>query len=314
MISLILIFFLCLAISAFFSASEMAFVSINKLKLRELSDQGNKHAQVLLRMQQNPQNFLTAVLIGNTILNVTATAIFTYMLDALFGIRNEWIITAILAPILIIFCETVPKDYGRMRSKGFLLGSAGILKFIEGVFHWPVKWILKAVDSFLSSLGAGEHKSIFVSEEEFRVLIEESAHSGVLAHHEKQLVDTILDFERIHIDSVMIPLEKLPKVEIRESLLGVKAIARQSKSRMVLVYEEIPSLVVGMIYVFDLLFEEEENQPLRKYLRSPIFLQRNISIEKAFLTLQEKRQSFAVVTDASGEIIGAVPIERLLVV
>jgi CBS domain containing-hemolysin-like protein len=82
---------------------------------------------------------------------------------------------------------------------------------------------------------------------------------------------------------------------------------------MVLVYEEIPSIIVGMIYVFDLLFEEDEKKGLKNYLRAPIFLPRSTSNEKAFLTLQEKRQSFALVTDMKREVIGAVPIERLLV-
>ncbi|MDD5672107.1 MAG: hypothetical protein PHN49_10750, partial [Candidatus Omnitrophica bacterium] len=87
-----------------------------------------------------------------------------------------------------------------------------------------------------------------------------------------------------------------------------------TKSRIVLVYEEIPSIVVGMIYVFDLLFEENEEQSLKNYLRSPVFLSHQTSAETAFLTLQQKRQSVAFVMDTEGEVAGVVPIERLMVV
>ena len=107
------------------------------------------------------------------------------------------------------------------------------------------------------------------------------------------------------------PVEKVAKVEIAQPCAAVREIARKTQSRMVLVYEEIPSIIVGMIYVFDTLFEEDEQRPLQSYLRAPIFVPRNMSIEKAFLTLQQKRQSFAVVTDSYGEVIGVVPIERL---
>ncbi len=80
---------------------------------------------------------------------------------------------------------------------------------------------------------------------------------------------------------------------------------------MILVSEELPDLIVGMIYVFDVLFENDESSGLKRYLRSPVFLHQNTSIEKAFLTLQEKRQSFAAVTDDDGNVIGAVAIEKL---
>ena len=151
-----------------------------------------------------------------------------------------------------------------------------------------------------------------MNEEEFRSVIEESTKSGIVAPHEKKLIDTILDFERIHVESVMIPVDKISKVDITAKVGDVKVLARRTHQKMLLVTEEIPTLIVGMIYVFDLLFEKNDEQGLKNYLRSPIFLPRNTSIEKAFLTLQHKRQSFAVVTDAHGEVTGVVPIERLL--
>ena len=184
---------------------------------------------------------------------------------------------------------------------------------LSRLFHFPTLVLMKGVDFFLRSVASPSQKSIYVSQEEFRSLIEESSRTGVVGQQERKLIDTILDFERIQVESVMIPLAKIPKISITDHVEQVKEMARQTHSRMVLVYEEIPSLIVGMIYVFDLLFEEEDRTGLKNYLRSPIFLPQNTSIEKAFLTLQDKRQSFAVITDAKGEVVGAVPIERLLV-
>jgi CBS domain containing-hemolysin-like protein len=291
----------------------MAFVSMNRLKLRELADAGNRSAKTMLNLHERSHQFLITILMGNNIVNITATVIFTYLFQTRLGIENEWLITAVLAPFLLIFAETVPKDYGRLRSESFLLRYSFVLLQLSRLFYLPAFAVLKGMDFFLKNRGAKTRKSIFVNEEEFRSLIEESTRSGVVNPHEKRLIDTILDFEKIRVDSVMIPASKIPRVGIVGKVGEVKDIARRTHTRMVLVFEEIPEIIVGMIYVFDLLFEEDENQGLKNYLRSPIFLPRNTSIEKAFLTLQEKRQSFALITDVKREVIGAVPIEGLLV-
>jgi putative hemolysin len=309
--TLLLIFIACIAGHIFLSASEMAFVSVNRIKLREIADSGSKAAQKVLNMHENSHQFLTAILIINNIVNITATSAFTYWFGAYLHINNEWIVTAFMAPFLIIFCETVPKDYARLHSQSFLLKFADMLELLMVICRIPIHLIERAISLFMGSVGEAIDRSIFVSETEFRAVIEESAKTGVLAAHEKKLIDTIMDFERIKIESVMIPVEKAEIVDITDTIGKVKESARQTNVRMVLVSEEIPTLIVGMIYVFDILFENDDHAGFKKYLRSPIFLPKETSIEKAFLTLQEKRQSFALVTDEEGEVIGVAAIEKL---
>ncbi|HXV28611.1 MAG TPA: CNNM domain-containing protein [bacterium] len=313
MIALIGMVVICFVFSAFFSAAEMAFVSMNRLQLRELADSGNRSAQIILKFHDQPHQFLTTLLIANNVMNITAISLFTYGLQQFAGIDNEWVVTAFLAPLLLVFAETVPKDYGRLRSQWFLLRSSGVLLQASRIFYLPTVLILRAIDWFLKPGDPMMKKNLFVSEEEFRSLIQESTRSGVVTIHEKQLIDTILDFERLHIESAMTPVSKIPKVAITGTVGEVKELARRTQTKMVLVYEEIPSIIVGMVYVFDLLFEEKEKEGLKNFLRSPIFLPRNTSNEKAFLTLQERRQSFVVVTDERREVIGVVSIEKLLV-
>lgn len=309
-----LLLFLCLYFSAFFSGAEMAYISANKLKIRELAQAGDRLAQKALDLQQNPQQFLTAILIGNNVVHVAATSLLAYGLQRYYNIHNELIVTALLSPVMLIFGEMLPKDYCRIRSQSVLLKYADSLALFMKLIYWPCRLIMMTVDAVMIPFTGKVRKSIFVSEEEFRSLIEESTRSGVLAAHEKQIIDTILDFERIHLDSIMIPLEKVAKIDIHGTVGEVKAMAAKTKARMVLVYEDDPSIVVGMIYVFDLLFEEKDNQGLKNFLRSPIFLSSTASIETAFLTLQQKRQSYVVVTRAAGDVAGVVAIENLLVV
>ena len=313
MITLGFWFLISLAFSAFFSAVEMAFVSSDRVNIREKADSGDRNARRVTRFYQDPHNFLTTILIGNNFANVLGTAILTYMMSEYFGIANEWVVTAIMAPLLLVFSEITPKEYSRAHSNQVLTGSALILEGITKLLSFFTKILMHGVDFFLKPLGGLEKRSIFVSEQEFRYLVEESLKTGVVGQHEKKIIDTILDFERMRVHAVMTPVDQAPKVELHASIKDVKAIARETGATMLLVYEEIPSIVVGMIYVFDLLFEEDESCGLRSFLRSPVFIRETTSCETAFFTLQQRRQSYAVVVDAQQEVIGAVPIERLLV-
>ncbi|MDP3919529.1 MAG: CNNM domain-containing protein [Candidatus Omnitrophota bacterium] len=308
MITLAFIFLLCVLFSAFFSGSEMAFVSANKLALRNRADSGDRAAKMIVKLQRQSHAFLTAVLLGNNIVNVTATAVLTLALQQYFGIESELVVTLLLAPVIIVFGEMVPKDYCRMRSQSFLVKNAGALNLFFSIFKHPARWISAGANLLLPR----RHKSIFVSEREFRAIIEESTHAGVVSRDEKKMVDRILDFEKTHVHTVMIPLEEVSKVNNRATVGEVKEVARRSRAKMILVYEEIPSIIVGMIYVFDLLFEERNHLGLKEFLRSPIFLPQNTSLEKAFFTLQQKRQSNAVIIDRRGNVAGVVPIERLI--
>jgi len=312
MMSLLTLLLLSLVASAFFSGVEMAFVSANKLRLRDMADAGDRKARFIMQLQQHPNYFLTAILIGNNVVNVAAISIATYIFQDYFGWSSEWAVMAVIAPVLIIFAEMVPKDYGRLNAIPFLLGQTLWLKGLKAILYGPIILFFKALNLFWPSFKQGGGRDIFVNEEEFRSLIEESTQRGVVGPQEEKLIHTILDFERIHVSSVMVPVGKVPMVDIHSKIEDVKKIARETHVRMMLVYEEIPSIVMGMVYVFDILWEEEKAQGLHDFLRAPIFIPEDTSLAKAFLTLQKKRQSYAVVTDRTGDIKGVVPIERLL--
>lgn len=312
MIGLLVLFFLSLVASAFFSGAEMAFVSANKLRLREMADAGDKKARFIMQLQQHPNYFLTAILIGNSAVNVTAISIATYIFKEYFGWSSEWAVMLVIAPVLIIFAEMVPKDYGRLNAIPFLLAQTLWLRGLKAVLYGPIILFFKALNFFWPSFQQGVVRDIFVNEEEFRSLIEESTQRGIVGPQEEKLIHTILDFERIQVSSVMVPVGKVPMVDIHSKIENIKQIARETHAHMMLVYEEIPSIVMGMVYVFDILWEAENAQGLHDFLRAPIFISEDASLEKAFLMLQKKRQSYAVVTDRTGNVRGVVPIERLL--
>ncbi|HCM42240.1 MAG TPA: CNNM domain-containing protein [Candidatus Omnitrophota bacterium] len=311
MISVLAFFVLLLIFSAFLSATEMAFVSINPIQLRQKSDGGDGQALRVLKLRNENQHFLGALLIANNLCNAGATMCLTYFLQNYFGISSEWIVTALMLPLLVVFCEMSPKEYGRVNALGFLTRASFLLWGLHRICFWIVDLFIRAAQSMLPILKQ-KNEQIFLNETEFKALVSESEKQGVLEPHEKEFVHTILDFERIPVKSVMIPLNQTAQVELCSDLSEVRKKAREGRSKMVLVYEEAPEIVAGVIYVFDLLAQERENGPLTGFLKAPLFISEKMSLEEAFRLLQKKRQSFALVTDASYEVQGVVLIENLL--
>lgn len=312
MIEMIVLFLLVFVLMAFFAGSEMAFVSSNKLKLKHLVDSGSRSAGIVYRFQRNPQRILTTILVGTNLAHVTATSLFTYAMRNYAGLTTEWLDTLILAPFIIIFAETVPKDWFRQKADQFIYKIAPVLLFFEKLFLPVSVVILALVDFLVGFMESRSKRNPFVTKAEFRSIVEESARGGVLGEHEKRLIDTILDLGTTSVQDVMVRLKEFPHLELSKKVSDAKALARQSKEPFILVYEEIPSIVVGVIYVFDILFEDDPETRLAPYLRSPLFVSQHDSVEKTIALLQSKHSSYAVVMNDEREVIGVVDIENLI--
>ena len=312
MITIIAIILVTFALLGFFAGSEMAYLSCNKLRLRHLADEGNKRAQIILRFHQDPNRFLTNILLGTNLMHVTVAGLVTYALEKQFNFSEEWISVPALSILIVIFAETIPKDWFRHKADDFIYRFALVLAFWDRILR-PISRILIALVDFLDSRIVPKVKrSPFVTREEFRYVIEESTKKGVILAHEKQLINTILSLGSIRVEEVMVPVAKFPKVSLTDKIREVKEVARGTKTQAVLVYEEIPTLVVGMIYLFDVLFEEDEDQILSRYLKAPLFISHDTTAEKAIFLLQSKHASYGAVINSSREVIGCVSLENLI--
>jgi len=309
---LIFLLICCFSLSIFFSAAEMAFVSSSTLRLRKLLREKNAQALIVQGFHRHSRDFLASVLIGNNLVNISFVVIVTYLMRDYFGLENEWIVTLVTAPLLIIFAETVPKAYGRQKANQLIYKIAHPLRFFYRLFRPLTRSILWSSDIVLKAFGGYEKKSPFVTKEEFAFVIEESAKNGVITDEEKRIVGIILNSERTRVEELMVPLHEVPHIDLTGNVWELKNLARKSRKSFALVYEEIPQIIVGTIYMFDVLFERNENRPLASFLKPPLFVFKDESAEKTFLKLQQNHQSFAVVLDENREAIGVVSIDDLL--
>lgn len=307
-----LLIFLCVLLSAFFSGAEMAFVSCSRVRLDHMLEEKDRKAQLVANFHEHPKEFLASVLIGNNLVNAAVVGMTAYVMEKQFSLHNEWIVTLITAPILIIFAETVPKDLFRIHADRLIYAIAPPLDVFYRFFRPMGKVILSAGDFLFRLCGLEEGGSPFVTREEFESLIDEGTRSGVLDVEERRLAGLILNFEKIQVKELMCPLEKTPMIEIHSCIADLKEFARKDEADHFLVYEELPSIIAGEIHVFDVLFETDNRKGLATYLQAPLFIKHDDSAERAFLIMQEKHQSFAVVLDESREVIGTIKIDALL--
>jgi putative hemolysin len=297
---------------AFFNGSEMAYVSCNKLKLRYKANEGDRAAQEIYRLHRDPKRFLTMILVGTNFMHVTVVGLATFLLESQFHIEQEWVITSILALPIIIFAESVPKDWFRHRADDFIYRFAGVLGFFDRALSGFSQILADLSDSIIRVTMGDIKGNPFITREEFRYVIEESAKDGVLHEHEKQLIHTILNLSTVPVSDVMVPVAQFPKLSLTSHVGDIKSLARKVDTDAILVYEEIPSIVVGIIHVFDVLFEEDEGIVLSRFLKAPLFIPQDTNSERAIFLLQSKHASFGVVTSPRGEVIGVVRLENLI--
>src|SRR3989338_5407716 len=230
---IVLVILTAFVLLGFFAGSEMAYLSCNKLKLRHLADEGNRNAQMVMRFYRDPKRFLTTILIGTNLMHVTVVVLTTYVLEQYFHIKQEWLVTVILAPLIIIFAETIPKDWFRHKADDFVYRFAPVLHFLDRSFSWCSKILITITDALIQATASHIKKNPFVTREEFRYVIEESATGGVLREHEKHLIDAILNLSSKRVDEAMIPLAQFPKVTLTSTIRDVKDVARKTKATAV---------------------------------------------------------------------------------
>lgn len=312
MITLLFVAVLSFVLMGFFAGAEMAYLSFNRLKLRHLADEGNRAAQMVMRFNRHPNRFLTNILIGTNLMHVTFAGIATYLLEEKLGVTQEWLVIFGLSLMVTIFAETIPKDWFRHKADDFIYRFAPILNAIDRLLSGVSFIIIRLTDVLTNMTVSNIKKGPYVTREEFRYVIEESAKKGVLLANEQQLINTILNLSSRRIEELMIPVSKFPKVSLTDKIKDVKEVARKTKTQAVLVYEEIPSLIVGIVYVFDVLFEENEDQTLSRYLKAPLFMTHDTTAEKAIFILQSRHASFGAVINADREVMGVVGIDHLI--
>lgn len=315
----------------FFSACEVAIVSTRKSRMKELADEGNRRAAVVLGFQRKPEQFLATIHVG-VISSLTLAAGlagimgFQYLAPALQSSDTLWvqhgsswislvIIVAGLGSFVVVFGELVPKSLALRFAEVVALRVAPPLSVFSAVFRYPAKLLTMASNVFLLPFkDSTNFMESRISEEEFKLILEEGTRSGVIDKTEHELIESIFEFTDTTAKEVMIPRPDVVALNIntpREKV--VKIVLEEGYSRLP-VYRDTIDNIIGIVYTKDLLglLEYRDVIILEDIIRPALFIPETKRISQLMRELQQKKQHMAVVIDEFGGTEGIVTMEDIL--
>lgn len=310
----LIILVILLMLSAFFSSNETALMSVSKLKLRTLADSGNKRAAMVLDVTENhTSKMLSAILIGNNIVNLSASALATSLAYA-FGGYMVSIATAVITVAILVFGEITPKNYATINAEKLALRYIGVIRFFMTVMT-PVIFIinlfsrgimfLMRVDPDASGNG--------ITEDELRTIVDVSHEDGIIESDEKEMIYNVFDLGDANAKDIMVPRVHVTFADVDNTYEELIEIFRRDKFTRLPVYEETQDNIVGIINMKDLLLYDK-NQPfhIRDIMRKPHFTYEYKSISELLVEMRDSTFNIAIVLDEYGEMAGLITLEDIL--
>ncbi len=309
-----LIIFGLLGLSAFFSSSETALMSVNKIRVRTLADAGLSSAKILVKVLDDQPKMLSAILIGNNIVNISASSLMTVLVTDVFGSRFVGAATGVLTLLVLIFGEITPKTTATLYSESMALKFAKPIYLLMQVLT-PVIFIVDILaKGVLKLLHIDPNKKPeAITEEELRTIVEVSHEEGVIESDEKKMIYNVFDFGDSVARDIMVPRIDMTFIDVNSSFEEVLEIFREEKYTRYPVFEETTDNVIGIVNIKDLiLLETEKGFCLRDHLREPMYTYEFKKTAELMVELRKTLNNIAIVLDEYGATAGLITMEDML--
>ncbi|MGM0500995.1 MAG: hemolysin family protein [Bacillota bacterium] len=307
-------FVFLLVLSGFFSGSETALMSVNKVEIRHLAQEGDNKAKIVDKLLGKPDNLLTTILVGNNLVNVAASAIATKVATNFFNNYGVGISTGVVTLLLLIFGEITPKSLATRKAKQFSMTVARPIEICYYLFYPVVKGL-----SFLVQLvnkdGHAPGTKPFISEDKIRRFLAVGVREGVIETDERQMINSIFEFDDITVKEIMVPRIDMVCIEINDSLEELRDIVIQMGLSRIPVYNGTIDNIVGIVYAKDLLpllKEDKDEMTIQKIMRPAYYVPESKKIDNLFSELKKEKIHMAIILDEYGGTAGLVTIEDLL--
>ncbi|MBP5361725.1 MAG: HlyC/CorC family transporter [Ruminococcus sp.] len=299
---------LMMVFSALFSGTETAYSSVNKLRLKNYESQGNKKAAKALKLANRFDEVLTAVLIGNNIVNIAASSVSTLIFVSIFGSKGAGISTIVITVLVLVFCEVLPKSYAKKNAEKISLTIAPTLWALVIILK-PFVWLLNK----LSSLVSKGSEAPTVTEDELKYMIDEIEEEGVIEEQESELVKSALEFDEISVDEILIPRVKMIGIDVSSTLDEIKeTFTREMYSRLP-IYDKSLDNILGIITnkaFFKMLIEGGND--IRSIIQEVPHIADTKLISEAMRSMQRSKVHLAIVTDQYGGTKGMITLEDII--
>ena len=311
---LILILLILVCGSAFFSASETALTSLNKIKLRNMVEENVKNADKIQKLIDDPNRLLSSILIGNNLVNNAAASLTTMIAVSLLGGQSGvGAATMIITIIILIFGEITPKTLVSQNAEKV---SLGVAKIISGVviISTPVVKVMNLITNGLIRILGGNpsEKAPIITEAELKTMVNVSHEEGVLEVDERRMINNVFDFGDSKAKDVMTPRTDMICVEDNITYDEIVSIFKEERFSRLPVYHESVDNIVGILYVKDIIFIDVEHFKTTDYMREPFFTYESKPISELFSEMRNNRIPAAIVLDEYGGTSGLVTLEDMV--
>lgn len=311
----IAILLVLLFLSSFFSASETALMSLSKLRLRHLVDEGAKGAIRVQKLVDDPNKLLGSILVGNNLVNIGASALATSLAIDAFGSTGVGIATGVMTLLVLLFGEITPKSLAIQHAETFSLKISGIMEFITIIFSPVVSLLLVITNAFIRLFGGKKiQQQPFITEDELKTMVDVSHEEGVLEVEEKQMIYNVFEFGDTQVHDVMTPRTNMVALEFDSSYEEIIEIFKEERFSRIPIYEDTTDNIIGVLSIKDLLLMpvDLEDFDVRSYMREPYFTYEYKKTADLFKELRLNRFPMAIVLDEYGGTAGIATLEDLI--
>ncbi len=312
-IQLLILLFL-LALSGFFSSSETALTTVNKIRMRTLADAGDGRALFVLKVIGNPSKMLSAILIGNNIVNLYASSLSTMLATKLWGNEAVGLATGVLTLLILVFGEITPKTLSTISAETIALRFARIIYMLMVVLTPVIAVVNQLSFMVLRLLRVDPNKKAEgITEDELRTIVAVSHEEGVIESEEKKMINNVFDFGDSVAKDIMVPRIDMSFVDVNAAYPELMDQFREEKYTRFPVFEETTDNVIGVINIKDIfLGGDVEDFSVRKFLRQPLYTYEFKKVSELMMEMRKTDVNIVIVLDEYGATAGLITLEDML--
>ena len=303
---LILVLIVLIFISAFFSGSETSITAINQIKLDSAAEGGKKSAKRVNSLRNKINEVLGVILIGNNLVNISASALLTYFVIKEFGDEYVWVGTLILTVLVIIFAEIAPKNFAAKKPEAVAYPASIILEFLTNYFGWLSR-ILNFFSSWITGVKGGENYfAQSLNRQELKSVLEKDTEQ--VDKEEMEAMKSLLDLKELSVQDILIPMDQVKKLDLND----IDNFNNEERNRFYPVYKENESEILGFIHAKEI--EELENfrNDLTDFLIETYYVPESTQLFAQLKNFQRNGSEVALVVDEYGEVTGLITLEDLI--
>ncbi|MGG2466091.1 HlyC/CorC family transporter [Paraclostridium bifermentans] len=302
--------------SGFFSASETALMSLSRIRVRHMQEEGVKGAKLVGKLTEDSGKLLSSILVGNNVVNIAATSISTSLFISILGTQGVAVATALMTILVLIFGEITPKTIAANNSEKIAILVSKPIKIIILILT-PVVWVFNIITNIIFKIFGIKSKSgqPYITEEELRTMVNVSQEEGVLEIEERQIINNVFQFGDMQAKEAMVQRLDMVCIDADDGYKEIISLFKEEQFSRMPVYEESADDIIGIVNIKDIIFLEEDeiaNFDIRNYVREAFFTYEFKKITELLEEMKKDKSQMAIVVDEYGGTAGLITIEDLV--